>query len=84
MEIDRKSEEYRRRKLAYELTLTDSWKEFLLPELLKTADKSSLQPILTMDMAFNATNEIARKKYAKSLIDRVERLATDFVNTGDV
>lgn len=82
MTIDRNSKNYQRKKLAYQLTSSPMWTEFLLPELELRA-KRNVQPITTMDMAFTAANEIAKQEQASYLIKLVERLSDEFTNNGD-
>lgn len=79
----RESAAYQRQKLANMLSSSEAWQQFLKPEIEKTAHKNGLPPITGLDMAFNATNEIAKREYAKYLLALVERLTKEFTQAGD-
>lgn len=84
--MKRSSKDYLDRKQAWELAQTPAWNDLLKPMLEATAKRMDVVTVSSLDSAFQAARSQAEAGYAKSFIQRIERLAKEFPTvqvTGD-
>jgi len=76
--MQRHESEYQRRKLAWNLLQHPGWTELLLP-LLEISVNKPIPPILSLDDSFKAAKVQGEKELARTIIERFNRHATEFV-----
>ena len=79
--MQRDSQEYQHRKMAWELTQSKQWRELLEPLLKRTADDSKRKNIGGLNEAFEVAGHHAEIAYARHILNYVERKANQFINT---
>src|SRR5271170_8143581 len=75
----RDSQAYRDRQLAWQLRRSPEWKELLFPLLRQKAETEVRPNIFNLDDCFQLNRLHAEINYVRDLLNRLERLANEFV-----
>jgi len=78
--MQRTSQEYQTRKLAWELCQSPQWSNFLLP-LLEGMAAEDVPEVDSLDNAFRASKKQGSRSAAKFIIARVKNKAEQFKKT---